>query len=49
LLQKLGDCIDMDEVDDGEDVFGFSAGNTFAIGEKFAAFVVNIVSVLSVA
>ena len=37
----------MDEIDDGEDVFSFSAWNTFAIREKFAAFVVDVVPVLN--
>ncbi len=46
LLQKFGDCINVDEVDYAEYVFSFSAWNTFAIWEKFAAFVINIISVL---
>ena len=37
----------MDEIDDGEDVFSFSAWNTFAVGEKLAAFVVDVVPVLN--
>ncbi len=46
LLQEFGDGVDVDEVDDGEDVLGFSARDAFAIGEELAAFVVDVVSEL---
>ena len=36
----------MDEVDDGEDVLGFATGDAFAVGEEFAAFVVDVVAEL---
>ena len=32
----------MDEIDDGKDEFGFASGDSFAIREEFAAFVVDI-------
>ena len=41
-MEELGDGVDVDEVDDGEDEFGFSAGDSFAIGEQFASFVVDV-------
>ena len=41
-MQKFGDSVDVDEVDDGEDEFSFPAGDSFAVGEEFAAFVVDV-------
>lgn len=46
LMEELCDCIDVDEVGDGEDEFGFPSRDSFAIGEQLAAFVVDIISEL---
>jgi hypothetical protein len=42
LVEELGDGVDVDEVDAGEDEFCFAAGDAFAIGEELASFVVDI-------
>ena len=41
-MQELWDGVDVDEVDDGKDKLGLSSGNSFAIGEKFTAFIFDI-------
>jgi hypothetical protein len=46
LLIELGEGIDMDEVDYGEDILGLAARNAFTIWEEFAAFVLDIFSEL---
>lgn len=42
LVKEFGDGIDVNEIDDGEYEFSFSSRDSFAIGEEFAAFVVDI-------
>ena len=42
LLEEFRDCVDMDEIDDTEDIFCFASGDSFAIGEEFASFVIDI-------
>jgi hypothetical protein len=42
LLEELGDGVDVDEVDDGEDELGLAAGDAFAVGEELAAFVLDV-------
>lgn len=46
LLEELGDGVDVDEVDDGEDELGLSAWDAFAIGEELAALVLDILAEL---
>jgi len=42
LLEELGDCVDVDEVDDGQDELGLSTGDAFSVGEQLAAFVLDV-------
>lgn len=42
LLEELGDGVDVDEIDYGEDELGLAAGDAFAIGEELAAFVLDV-------
>ena len=42
LLEELRDSIDMNKIDNSEDVFSFTSWDAFAIGEQFAAFVVDV-------
>jgi hypothetical protein len=46
LLQKFGYSIDVDKINNGEYILGFSARNTFAIGEELAALIVDVFSEL---
>ena len=46
LLQKFGYSIDVDKINNGEYILGFSTRNTFAIGEEPAALIVDVFSEL---
>ena len=48
LLQEFGDGVHVDEKDDRQDEFSFSAWNSFAIGEEFAPLVFDIIFELKI-
>lgn len=46
LLQKFRDCVDVDKVDDAENVLSLSTRDSLPVGEKLAAFVIDVLAVL---
>ena len=46
-MQKLGDSIDVDEVDNGKDELGFPAWDPLAIREQSTPFLMDILFELS--
>ena len=47
-IEELGDDIDVDEVDDGENIFSLSAWDSLAVGEQFTPLVFDVFSELSI-
>jgi hypothetical protein len=47
-IEELGDGIDVDEVDDGEDVLGLPAGYPLAVWEQLAPLVLDVLSELGI-
>lgn len=42
-MEEFGDCVDVHQVDNGEDELSFATGDAFAIWEEFAALIVDVV------
>lgn len=47
-IEELGDSIDVDEVDDGENVFRLSPRDSLAVWEQFTPLVFDVLSELCI-
>ena len=46
LLEDFTDCVDVDEVNEGKDVFGLAPGDALAVGEQPTPLVLKVGTVL---